>query len=166
MKIPYRVLFCAIWVFALALGAFGQWTNRYPKLAGVSHHVYLEGFNLPTMNQGATDPAVSPDNRSLAFAARGWIWVMDLDSRAARRLTKTGAMDARPAWSPDGKQIAFVRDDSKDTSIVLIDVLSGKERVLVDTPALDLDPSFFAATARRFITARRNRAISTSGRSI
>src|SRR3712207_8759817 len=34
------------------------------------------------------------------------------------------------------------RDDTKDTSIVLLDVASGRERTLVDTPALDLDPSF------------------------
>lgn len=142
MKNSYLVLFCAVLVLISAVGVFGQWTNRYPKLANVSHHVYLEGFNLPTMNYGATDPAISPDNRRLAFASRGWIWVMELDSRAARRLTKTGAMDARPAWSPDGRQIAFVRDNSKDTSIVLIDAASGKERVLVDTPALDLDPTF------------------------
>jgi hypothetical protein len=56
---------------------FGQWTNRYPKIANVSHHVYLEGYNLPTLNQGATDPAVSPDGKTLAIAARGWIWLMD-----------------------------------------------------------------------------------------
>ena len=103
MKIPYRVLFCAVWVFGLSFSAFGQWTNRYPKLAGVSHHVYLEGFNLPTMNHGATDPAISPDNRRLAFAARGWIWVMDLDSRAARRITKD-RRDGRPSRVVAGRE--------------------------------------------------------------
>jgi TolB protein len=141
MKKQARV-FTGAFVLLAAVSGFGQWTNRYPKLANVSHHVYLEGYNLPTMNVGATDPAASPDYRTLAFAARGWIWVMDMHTRDARRVTKTSAVDARPAWSPDGKQITFVRDDSRDTSLVLLDVGSSKETVLVNTPAIDLDPCF------------------------
>jgi len=144
MKNQFRVLFCALLLSLSAIETLGQWTNRYPKLANVSHHVYLEGYNLPTMNQGATDPAISPDNRTIAFAARGWIWLMDVNVREARRITKGGAVDSRPAWSPDGKQIVFVRDDTKDTSIILLDVGNGREKVLIDTPALDLDPCFSA----------------------
>ncbi len=129
-------------LFSLAAGVSGQWTHRYPKIANMSHHVYLEGYNLPTLNQGATDPAVSPDGKTLAVAARGWIWLMDAATREARRLTKGGDIDSRPAWSPDGRQIVFVRDNTRDTSIVLIDTASGRERVLVDSPAIDLDPVF------------------------
>lgn len=139
-------IFCCLLIlfilFSIAVDVRSQWTNRYPKIANVSHHVYLEGYNLPTLNQGATDPAVSPDGKTIAIAARGWIWLMDATTREARRLTKSGAVDSRPAWSPDGRQIVFVRDDTKDTSIVLIDAGNGREKVLVDSPALDLDPIF------------------------
>ena len=127
---------------ALAAPTGAEWTNRYPKLANVSHHVYLEGFNLPTFATSPTDPAPSPDGRQVAFAAQGWLWVMDVRTRAARRLTRDGAVDARPAWSPDGRQIAFVRDSSRDLAIWLVDVASGRTRALVDTPAMDLDPVF------------------------
>lgn len=138
----YRVLCGALLLQAVAIGAHGQWTNRYPKVANFSHHVYLEGYNLPTLNQGASDPSLSPDGRTLALASRGWLWLMDMGGREARRITRGGAMDSRPAWSPDGKRIAFVRDDTKDTSIVVFEVASGKERVLVDSLAMELDPAF------------------------
>ena len=64
---------CCFLFFSLLLsfdvGVRGQWTNRYPKIANVSHHVYLEGYNLPTLNQGATDPTATPDGKTLAIAA-------------------------------------------------------------------------------------------------
>jgi TolB protein len=129
-------------VVPLGAAAAVEWTNRYPKIANVGHHVYLESFNLPTHAYGPTDPAPSPDGRTVAIAARGWLWLMDVETREARRLTRGGAVDSRPAWSPDGRQIAFVRDTNRDTGIILIDVASRKERTLVDTPAMDLDPSF------------------------
>ena len=37
-----------------------QWTNRYPKVDGLNHHVYLEGYELPTLTIGPIDPAPSP----------------------------------------------------------------------------------------------------------
>ncbi len=121
--------------------ADAQWENRYPKVAGMSHHVYLEGYDLPTMNVGPTDPAVSPDGTRIAFSARGWIWVLDLATGRASRVTDGSNMDFRPAWSPEGAQLAFVRDDTRDTWIVTRDLRSGTE-VRINTPALDLDPTF------------------------
>lgn len=129
----------------LALSAapsHGEWTNRYPKIANVSHHVYLEGFNLPTFSASPSDPAPAPDGRTVAFAARGWLWAMDATTRQAVRLTRSKGVDSRPAWSPDGRQIAFVRDDGRDTAIMLVDVASRRERVAVNSAALDLDPAF------------------------
>lgn len=132
----------------LALASFlvpsiadAQWTNRYTQV-GQGHHVYLEGYELPTLTVGPMDPAASPDGSMLAIASEGWLWVVDLETRVATQLTDQGAMDSRPRWSPDGSEIVFVRDDGSDTWIVVKNLETGAESVAVDTEAIELDPSF------------------------
>ena len=140
MKSIARLTLVVLLVLAGTVEA--QWTHRYPKIKGMSHHVYLEGYELPTLTIGPMDPAPAPDGQRIAFASRGWLWVMDLNTGIAKRLTTGGSLDSRPAWSPDGKRLAFVRDDSRETSIMEIELASGREKVLVDEPAIDLDPSY------------------------
>lgn len=125
-----------------ATPASAQWSHRYPLVKGYGHHVYLEGYELPLVTNGPIDPAPSPDGRQIAFASRGWLWLLDRASGVARQVTSGAGMDSRPAWSPDGRHLAFVRDNSRETAILLLDLGSGAERVLVDEPALDLDPAF------------------------
>lgn len=138
----YSAIILLMWCLG-ALPAWAQWTNRYPRIAGYSHHVYLEGYELPTLTMGPIDPAPSPDGASVAFSSRGWIWLLDVETHTARRLTRGGAMDFRPAWSPDGAQLAFMRDDGSDTWIVVLDLAAETEQV-VNTPTLELDPAFSA----------------------
>ena len=133
--------------------ASGQWTNRYPRVEGYGHQVYLEGYEMPTLTNGPIDPAPSPDGTRLAFASRGWIWMMDLVDGSAQRLTSGGEMDARPAWSPDGTRIAFVRDDTRDTWIVVADAATGAEVLQENTPAIELDPAFSADGARLYFAS-------------
>ena len=130
-----------------------QWQNRYPRVAGYGHHVYLEGYELPFLASGPVDPAPAPDGRRLAFSARGWIWVMDLETRVAHRLTSGREMDFRPAWHPDGNQIAFVRDNNRDTEIVVLDVESGRVLHVINTPTIELDPAYSADGRRIYYTS-------------
>ena len=126
----------------LSFSVQAQWTNRYPKVDGFGHHVYLEGYELPVLNSGPTDPAPSPTNDEVVFSAKGWLWVMNLKTSEAKRITFSPDMDSRPNWSPDGNKIVFVRDNSLNTQIVLLDLNSNKETILVNSDALDLDPIF------------------------
>jgi TolB protein len=124
-----------------AMPAGAQWTNHYPQVEGYGHHTYLEQEHLPIISSGPAYPAPSPDGKRIAFAHEGWIWVLDLDTGTARRVTDGAGVDGRPRWSPDGLQLAFVRDTGNDTAVVIKRLEDGAETT-IDSAAIDLDPDF------------------------
>ncbi|MDZ7769957.1 MAG: hypothetical protein U5K38_13150 [Woeseiaceae bacterium] len=139
LMIPGILLFGLV----LADSAAAQWVNRYSRLSDFNHHTYLEQHELPILAHGPTDPAPAPDGQTLAMAARGWIWQLDLATGKATQLTNGPAVDSRPRWSPDGQQLAIVRDNGNDTAIVILNVENGQEQV-INTPTIELDPEFSA----------------------
>ena len=90
-----------------------------------------------------SDISWSPNGRRLAFdgGPRGenHIYVINANGRRLRRLT-TGHKDTTPAWSPDGKTIAFVRRDS-EPKIYVMHADGSQQRKLAagDSPAWSPD---------------------------
>lgn len=99
-----------------------------------------------------------PDGGTLVFvsdrAGEGGsgLYLMDVDGSNVRRLTSGGerVSDDYPHWSPDGRRIVFQRTtiaegEPPDADLWLIDVASGEESQLTDTPDhWDSTPSFSA----------------------
>jgi Tol biopolymer transport system component len=73
----------------------------------------LEEIPFPTLGE-ITTPTFSPDGQKVAFAAlvNGFsdLFVYDLGSKSLKRITDDAFADLQPAWSPDGRRIAFVTD--------------------------------------------------------
>ena len=80
---------------------------------------------------------LSPDGRTIVFESLGKLWLKPAAGGAARRLTtgNDGARELFPAWSRDGKSLAYVR--WTDTGLGTIHVTGpggGAGRALVGAP--------------------------------
>jgi dipeptidyl aminopeptidase/acylaminoacyl peptidase len=127
-------------------------------LRGERSHLYLfdlESKKAEILTPGAYDeesPAWSPDGRQIAFIRRHGEGDVDkmpnrdlfvIDARAGaqpRRLTTTTAEESgRPAWSPDGRQIAYLLGDElkyyayDQAKLTVISSTGGAPRVLTTT---------------------------------
>src|SRR4030095_3235304 len=63
------------------------------------------------------------------------IYVKQRAGGPPRRLTSDAAVDVFPAWSPDGRSIAFIRERGDNVEVLLIPSLGGAERKIADTVA-------------------------------
>jgi Tol biopolymer transport system component/DNA-binding winged helix-turn-helix (wHTH) protein len=82
-----------------------------------------------------TDPALSPDNRLLAYASDRAgagdldIWVGQISGGDPIRLTDHPADDHEPTFSPDGNQIAF-RSERDAGGVYVVSAMGGTPRLL------------------------------------
>ena len=85
--------------------------------------------------------AISPGGARAVFEARGEIVTVPVEKGDIRNLTRTTAIAERdPAWSPDGKWIAFFSDESGEYALHLVDQsgLGAVKKISLGNP-----PSFF-----------------------
>lgn len=131
-SLPRRVL----WALALLLMAC-------TAAAQTKHPVTLEDM-WAVKRPGA--PSLSPDGHWAAVEVVSYdmkennstsnIWLLATDGSAQRQLTTHPTRDSSPAWSPDGKWIAFLskREGDDETQIFLISPTGGEARRLTRIP--------------------------------
>ncbi len=96
----------------------------------------------PRPVKGLRGPTVSPDGTRIAFAALGDLYVLTLGNPRPEALTHDAFVEADPAWSPDGKFLAYVSDRSGVTNLWLRDLASGEDRPLTRLPDEVYFPAF------------------------
>jgi TolB protein len=107
-----------LWIMRADGSAQRQVTNLYPAQAAF--------------------PSWSPDGKELAYVrlpsdgGGSRIWITGIDGSTGSAVT-SGPDDNEPAWSPNGRYIAFIRSISRRPVLAVVDVKTGKERVVLRT---------------------------------
>ena len=125
-----------IWAMGID-GGSPRLLTRFPGNDQASDHRY----------GGEGPPRISPDGSRIAWISirdgEDWdLYSMRLDGTDVRRLTDHLADDAYPAWSPDGKFIAFDSNRHGSIDIFVIPADGGKPQRLTDHPGNEQAPSW------------------------
>jgi eukaryotic-like serine/threonine-protein kinase len=132
------LLLSAIAGLCIVTAAVGWWglRGRAPRRPAGAQTIRPVTFD----GGGKFDPRLSPDGTQVAYSWTGpgdsqWdIYVKPVGPGTKPiRITDTPAYHASPAWSPDGRQLAFVRATALDSAaIYIVPALGGQERKVID----------------------------------
>jgi TolB protein len=126
-----------------------------------NNDIYLFNFSGSTIINLTDHPAVdagaswSPDAREVVFISNrdhplGEIYVMNVNTRAVKRLTFNEYYEVAPKFSSDGSKIAFCRQlppeetggDAPDTDVFILDRASNSVQKLTSKPEFDCHASW------------------------
>ncbi|ARU41310.1 hypothetical protein CCB80_09255 [Armatimonadetes bacterium Uphvl-Ar1] len=124
----------------------GDFRETRPAFKTVSNN--LSGINI------------SPNGQRLIAAARGWIFTIPAAKGDTRVLHEQQGVHRRdPSWSPDGKTIAYITDQSKRQQLALMDVTTNTEKLvdLGESPAYYYAPTWSPDSTKITYYDNRNR---------
>lgn len=100
---------------------------------------FRDSFEVHAIRHAVT----SPDEQWLVFNAAGYLWKKRLPDGRPERLTDATDLEFEPAFSPDGKWLAWVTWNDEETgAIMLMDWASGQTRRLTTEKGIFRTPAF------------------------
>lgn len=106
----------------------------------------------------------SPDGRQVVFEALGNLWIRDLPTGTARRLTRqSDHFELYPNWSRDGRSIVYTTwDDQAFGAVRVVPASGGVGRVVTTQPGHYVEPAF-SPDGRTIVYRKTSDGFLTSG---
>ncbi len=89
---------------------------------------------IVSVNSGATEMALSPNGKEVAFVFRGEVFVTSIDNSQTKRITNTAAQERMLSWGEDGRTLYYSTERGESWDIYRASITRSEE------------PYFFAAT--------------------
>lgn len=70
------------------------------------------------------------------------IYVMDIDGKGVMPVTRNGSINLSPAWSPDGRSLAWTSYKKSNPDLYVKDLVSGRTRVLSNHKGINTSPAY------------------------
>ncbi len=134
------------------------WRNSVGSLDGGSlYRISIQGGARHRLTAGGdgddNDPVCSPDGKTVAYRTvsngRFVVAKISLDPSASSKalatpvvLTKGASIEQEPSWSPDGRQIAFIRGTGNDRDLYVMNSDGSAPRALVKDDEPDAAPAW------------------------
>jgi tricorn protease len=96
----------------------------------------LASSRLQRFGDNATEMALSPNGKEIAFVVRGDIFVTSVEHGETKRITNTPGQERSISFSPDGRRLLFAAEYSKPWAIYEASIVEPKEK----------EPYFFNST--------------------
>ena len=134
----------AIHLLATASGEIRRLPIRVPSDQRVARAEFAK------VGDKITEVDLSPGGKRAVFVARGEVFTVPAEKGNTRNLTRTsGAHERGAAWSPDGKWIAFLSDQSGEDELWIVPHDGGEARQLTtDGHAWRFSPAWSPDSAR------------------
>ncbi len=89
---------------------------------------------IVSINGGATEIALAPNGKEIAFIFRGEVFVTSVEGGITKRITNTPQQERMVSWSPDSKKIIYAAERNDNWDIYQTSIVRKEE------------PYFYAAT--------------------
>ena len=96
---------------------------------------------------GASDIAVSPEGKEVAFIIRGDVYVTDTEYETTKRITDTPAQERTVSFSPDGRTLVFDSDVDGIWQLFTAKIKNDKEKQFAYATDIDIEPLYKCETS-------------------